>query len=91
MAIPENNFDIISILYVLHDIDPDSRAEVLTALARTLKSTGKVCIREPIKSTHGIPVNELRRLFKNAGLREVSCQVKKSEYLGEFKKNATQR
>ena len=86
MNVPNSSFDIISIIHVIHDIEPSKRQDTLTALARTLKPGGALHIREPTREAHGMPISEIRTLMSNAGLKETEYLTKKSEYIGKFEK-----
>jgi ubiquinone/menaquinone biosynthesis C-methylase UbiE len=86
LDIPDKSFDIISIIHVIHDIEPVERKDIVKALARKLKKTGKLHIREPIRESHGMPVSEIRTLLYKAGLKEVGFEIRKSEYIGKFQK-----
>lgn len=70
MTIPENHFDIVIIHFVLHDVEPSARIDVISALVRGLRPEGTVFIHEPAKPEHGMPLSEIRALMRNAGLRE---------------------
>jgi ubiquinone/menaquinone biosynthesis C-methylase UbiE len=84
LDIPENRFDIISIIHVIHDITPTERQSVTDRLASLLNRNGKLFIREPIKESHGMPVSEIVTLLTNSGLSETQADVSKSEYRGIF-------
>ena len=85
LDIPEESFDIISVIHVIHDIAPDERLSITERLAKLLNKSGKLFIREPIKESHGMPVQEILFLCKNGGLEEINSEVGKSEYKGIFK------
>jgi ubiquinone/menaquinone biosynthesis C-methylase UbiE len=82
LEIPEGSFDIIVVHFVLHDIDGNSRAGVVRALARVLRSGGTLFIREPEKEGHGMPADEIRLLMAAAELREESVKRTKSFFIG---------
>jgi ubiquinone/menaquinone biosynthesis C-methylase UbiE len=84
LDIPENRFDVISIIHVIHDIAPSERQSVTDRLARLLDRHGKLFIREPIKESHGMPVPEIVTLLANSGLTQTQANVSKSEYRGIF-------
>jgi ubiquinone/menaquinone biosynthesis C-methylase UbiE len=71
MELPEAKFDTVVIHFVLHDVQADTRPDVMDALARTLHPEGVLHIREPAKPGHGMPVSEIRALMRGAGLREL--------------------
>jgi len=82
----EDSFDIISIFHVLHDIAPKERQSVTDRLAKLLNKNGRIFIREPIKESHGMPVEEIRILLSGAGLKEIEHTANKSEYMGKYQK-----
>ncbi|MBN2365693.1 MAG: class I SAM-dependent methyltransferase [Calditrichaeota bacterium] len=86
LNLPPESFDVISIIYVLHDIPPDIRKESVQALLKTLNHGGKVYIREPIRESHGMPAEEIVQLMFHAGLDEIHRTLRKKEYLGIFAK-----
>jgi ubiquinone/menaquinone biosynthesis C-methylase UbiE len=71
MTVPENHFDAVIIHFVLHDIEPASRIDVVSALAKVIRPEGTLFIREPAKPNHGMPLSEIRALMQSAGLREI--------------------
>ena len=86
MDIPDSSFDVITMYHVMHDIVPGIRQETANRLATLLKSEGRLFIREPIKLSHGMPMEEIRSLFINAGLNEFQFTVDKSCYSGVYVK-----
>jgi ubiquinone/menaquinone biosynthesis C-methylase UbiE len=70
MALLKDHFDTVIIHFVLHDIEPAARIDVVSALAGCLHPEGTVFIREPAKPEHGMPLFEIRALMRDAGLRE---------------------
>jgi ubiquinone/menaquinone biosynthesis C-methylase UbiE len=93
MDIPPSSYDVISIHFVLHDVDSSSRQETANVLARLLKDTGSLFIREPMGKHHGMPAKEIRSLMASAGLREAGHEISKSRlgvstYSGIFRKKA---
>jgi ubiquinone/menaquinone biosynthesis C-methylase UbiE len=84
MNIPDSSFDVITIHYVLHDILPEIRQEITSRLADMLMYDGRLFIKEPIKPSHGMSVEEIRTLFINSGLRESEFSEKKSYYSGKY-------
>ena len=71
MIVPENHFDVVIIHFVLHDIEPAARIDVVSALAKCLRPEGTLFIREPAKPEHGMPLFMIRALMQDAGLREI--------------------
>ena len=86
LNIPNSSFDVITIIHVIHDIEPSERQSTITALGKSLKKGGVIFIREPIRKSHGMPVKEIRSLLSSAGLREAEHEIRKSEYIGKFAK-----
>ena len=87
LDIPEAAFDIISIFHVIHDIAPAERQSIVNTLSRKLKANGALFIREPVKKSHGMPVEEIRMLLSNASLKEIEFKETKSEYRGKHQKS----
>lgn len=85
--LPDESFDVISIVHVIHDIPPNDRGEVVKALAKKLKHGGKIHLVEPIKVSHGMAVQEIRDLHRAAGLKELDFDINKSRYQGVFQKD----
>jgi len=83
--IPGKSYDLISIYYVLHDIDRYQRQKIINLLSSKLKDYGRLAIKEPIKKSHGMPVKEIRDLMNNSGLKEICFKMNKSHYFGIFK------
>jgi ubiquinone/menaquinone biosynthesis C-methylase UbiE len=89
LDIPDSFFDVISIIHVIHDIDPGDRQGTISTLSRKLKPGGILFIKERIGKSHGMPVEEIRSRLSDAGLKEIECKETKSEYAGKYKKNNT--
>jgi ubiquinone/menaquinone biosynthesis C-methylase UbiE len=86
LDIPDSSFDIISTIHVIHDINPEERQGTINALSRKLKVGGLLFIKERIEKSHGMPVEEIRVSFSNAGLKEIDHKETKVEYLGKYRK-----
>jgi ubiquinone/menaquinone biosynthesis C-methylase UbiE len=86
LDIPDSIFDVISVIHVIHDIPPAERRGTVKALSRKLKAGGVIFVREPIKKSHGMPVEEILLLFSESGLKETDGKETKSEYMGKFQK-----
>ena len=86
LDIPDSSFDVISAIHVVHDIAPAERQDIVKTLSRKLKAGGLFFIREPIKKSHGMPVEEIRTLLSDAGLNEIEHKETKSEYIGKYQK-----
>lgn len=84
--IPGNYYDIITINYVIHDISPGKRQDIVSKLAEKLNHKGKICISEPTKISHGIAVDEIRNFFSGAGLNEKTFKHNRSRYTGCWEK-----
>jgi ubiquinone/menaquinone biosynthesis C-methylase UbiE len=87
LEIPDNAFDVVLVRYVIHDIAPEERQDIMNALANKLKPGGALYIWEPTKISHGMPVEEIRELLSSSGLQELSHEKTKSSYKGKFLKN----
>ncbi len=86
LDVPDCSYDVISIFYVLHDIEPDKRQDTVNCLSKKLKEHGRLYISEPTKPFHGITPDEILRLMSQAGLSKKSDEKKKSSYIAEFNK-----
>ena len=86
LDIPDSTFDVISAIHVIHDIPPAERQDTVKALARKLKAGGILFLREPTKRSHGMPIEEIKVLLSEAGLKETEHKEAKSEYIGRFQK-----
>jgi SAM-dependent methyltransferase len=82
MDIPDGSFDVITTIHTIHDINPKERQEIVHALVKKMTGQGSFFIREPVKKSHGMPVEEIRSLCIHAGLEETAFIVTKSEYQG---------
>ena len=87
LHIPDCSYDVITIMHVIHDIEPVKRQDTVNALSQKLKKNGSLFIREPIKRSHGMAVEEIQTLLANANLLETVQQQNESEYKGKFIKN----
>jgi SAM-dependent methyltransferase len=70
LEVPDNSYDAVVIHFVLHDVDPAVRIDVVNALVKTLHAEGTLFIREPANARHGMPLAEIQTLMRDAGLRE---------------------
>ena len=87
LDIPDSSFDVISTFYVIHDITPAERQDIVKVLSQKLKAGGLFFIKEPVKKSHGMPVEEIRALLSDAGLNEIEHKETKSEYMGKYQKS----
>jgi ubiquinone/menaquinone biosynthesis C-methylase UbiE len=86
LDIPDSSFDVISVIHVIHDIAPADRQGIVRALSRKLKVGGAFFVRERIQESHGMPVDEIRVLLSDSGLKEIEQKGAKSEYAGKYQK-----
>lgn len=89
LDLPKGAYDVISIAHVIHDIPPSERQVTVDALATPLKESGTLHINEPTNPSHGMPVEKIRTLMSQAGLREVDSAIDKSTYVGGFRPAAS--
>jgi len=87
LDISDSSFDVISTIHVIHDIAPAERQDIAKVLSQKLKAGGLLFIREPIKKSHGMPVEEIRALLSGVGLKESKHKETKSEYMGKYQKS----
>ena len=87
LDISDYSFDVISAIHVIHDIAPAERQDIAKVLSQKLKAGGLLFIREPIKKSHGMPVEEIRALLTGEGLKEIKHKETKSEYTGKYQKS----
>lgn len=87
-------FDIVMVHYVLHDIL--EREKAIDILNKSLKSNGRIYIREPTRKNHGMSSKEVEKLMFLAGLEKFSSKegysfpLRGKIYEGVFRKS-TQR
>jgi cyclopropane fatty-acyl-phospholipid synthase-like methyltransferase len=86
LDIPDSLFDVISAIHVVHDIAPAERQDTVKTLSQKLKAGGLFFIKEPVKKSHGMLVEEIRTLMSDAGLNEIEHKETKSEYIGKYQK-----
>ncbi len=91
----DDEYDVIIIHIMLHDVPFTDRKAIVTTLATHLAPGGKICIREPINRNHGMPPSEIRALMQAAGLVEVEGTAAASSsilfghlFSGEFRRRA---
>jgi ubiquinone/menaquinone biosynthesis C-methylase UbiE len=84
LELEKGEFDVISVIHVLHDIDPEERASYVDRLAHLLKPDGRIWILEPTRQSHGMQVEEIRALMRNVGLQESLHAVGRKDYRGVF-------
>jgi ubiquinone/menaquinone biosynthesis C-methylase UbiE len=74
MELPGQVFDVILVHFVLHEIDPPIRPEIIKRLYSVLKDGGTLFIREPSNESHGMKGAEFRKLLTDQGFRETGYQ-----------------
>jgi ubiquinone/menaquinone biosynthesis C-methylase UbiE len=70
VGLPAGGFDLVWAHHVLHDVDRTALPDVLVALERSLAPDGRFVVVEPAAARHGPPVEELRRIIREAGFIE---------------------
>jgi ubiquinone/menaquinone biosynthesis C-methylase UbiE len=86
LNIPDSSYDVITIMHVLHDIEPEDRQDTVNELSQKLKKHGSIFVREPIKKSHGMAVEEIQTIFTSANFQEVENEKNKKEFWGKFVK-----
>jgi len=82
--IEDNKFDIIYIYYVIHDINPKERQEIVKILADKLNENARIYIEEPTNESHGMKKTEIIDLMKKADLKLERSAEAKSSFRAEF-------
>jgi ubiquinone/menaquinone biosynthesis C-methylase UbiE len=77
LEVQDESYDVVTIHFVLHEIQRSERPQKVSALVRTLNSDGALFVREPISQRHGMPPEEIRALVSATGLREVRFSIAK--------------
>ena len=83
LPIEDNCFDAIVMHFVLHHIEKEQRQAKLKTLANKLKPNGKIFIREPMRESHGLPLEDIRNFMQDAGLKEISFKMTRSVLRGD--------
>ena len=83
LGLPDAGYDVVLIHWMLHDVPPWDRPEIVAELARLLRPGGRLFSREPTNARHGMPAAQLRELFAAAGLTETLATEGKAPVLGE--------
>lgn len=78
VKLENQSLDAVFIHFMLHDIKKDQQLQTLIALNQKLKTGGKIYIKEPTKTGHGMQVQEIRSLMQQAGFKETSLTLTKS-------------
>ncbi len=80
LDVQNDSYNVVTIHFVLHEIEHSVRQERVKVLARTLKSGGAMFVREPVSERHGMPPEEIRTLVSSTGLREVRSAIAKPRF-----------
>jgi ubiquinone/menaquinone biosynthesis C-methylase UbiE len=83
MGLPAASFDVVLAHWMLHDLPPWDRPQIVAELARLLRPGGRLFSREPTAARHGMPAAQARELFAAAGLTETLATEGKGLILGE--------
>jgi 2-polyprenyl-3-methyl-5-hydroxy-6-metoxy-1,4-benzoquinol methylase len=75
-------YDTVVIHIMLHDIPQSERPEVIKTLAQKMKEGATLIIREPTKEGHGISPDEIQKLMKTNGLKEMTSETTKRFFMG---------
>jgi ubiquinone/menaquinone biosynthesis C-methylase UbiE len=84
MDLPAASFDVVLVHWMLHDIHPQDRPEIVAELARLLRPGGRLFSREPTAAKHGMPAVQAREVYAAAGLRESLASEGKLPIIGEY-------
>lgn len=76
-------FDAINVHFVLHDVEKENRVKLISEMYDLLKPGAKIFLREPLKESHGIPSNEIKKLFLDAGFYPLYEEEKKVRIMGD--------
>lgn len=82
LGLPERDFDVVLVHWMLHDVPPWDRPPILAELARLLRPGGRLFVREPTARKHGMPAAEVRRLLAAAGLTEIEGEEGRVRLVG---------
>jgi ubiquinone/menaquinone biosynthesis C-methylase UbiE len=88
LDLPDGSFDAAVAIHVIHDIPSDIRADTVAAVVRKLKPRGAFFVWEPLKKSHGMALDDLRRLLADSGARELSSVIGRKSFKGKFEKVA---
>jgi ubiquinone/menaquinone biosynthesis C-methylase UbiE len=83
LGLPEADYDVVLVHWMLHDVPPWDRPAIIAELARLLRPGGRLFSREPTNAKHGMPAAQLRELFAAAELTETLATEGKAPVLGE--------
>ncbi len=84
LDIKNNSYDRVIIHYVLHDIPCEKRFTILETLSKKLKENRKICLREPTRKNHRMPLIEINHLMEQIGFKAIHFEIKKPFLLGSL-------
>jgi len=84
-GVEDSAYDVVFIHFVLHDIPPAARGEVVKALAGKLNRNGQIYLREPVRMGYGLEPEELRLYMDAAGLMQESFRLEKVFFKDSFR------
>ncbi|MBE0687997.1 MAG: class I SAM-dependent methyltransferase [Anaerolineaceae bacterium] len=79
LHLPEDNYNLIVIHFVLHDINVKERFSIINKLSSLLKPDGRIIIREP--QNHGLTLDEMENYTKNSLLNPIKLVEKSIWFL----------
>lgn len=83
VRIDEGFFDAVNIHFVLHNVPKSNRSVILSQMCAILRHGGKVFIREPLKKTNGLSIDEMQKLFRSAGFCPLFQREEKIKIYGD--------
>jgi ubiquinone/menaquinone biosynthesis C-methylase UbiE len=86
LDIDDKSYDMVVVSFVLHDVEEQKRSVIVNELARRLKPGGRIVIKEPTKSDHGMEPSDIRMLMSGAGLKEEESKSLKSRFDAIYRK-----
>jgi ubiquinone/menaquinone biosynthesis C-methylase UbiE len=86
LLIDENSYDLVTIHFVLHDLPKSIRFEKIKILVQKLKEGGKIAIEEPLRASHGMPVEEIQEIMSNVGLKIIESNKMGKKFFGIYEK-----
>jgi ubiquinone/menaquinone biosynthesis C-methylase UbiE len=86
LDIENGSYDVIIISFVLHDVDKNQRQGIVNEIVNKLKFGGRIVIREPTRSDHGMDPADLRNVMVDAGLTESESKRVGSRFDAVYRK-----
>ncbi|HPR31430.1 MAG TPA: class I SAM-dependent methyltransferase [Prolixibacteraceae bacterium] len=77
-------FDAINVHFVLHDVPAENRSSLVDEMYSLLRPGGKVFLREPLRESHGMGMNEINLLFAQAGFYRMYEREKRIRFYGDI-------